>query len=731
MANIVWICGICVELLLLLQTVQTQSQLDNCLPSSCHVTENVNSPFGSTKTCFCDRQCYIHGDCCYDAANTGRSTPALRDLFENHLQCSGYAEKVIPTHTWFVKTCPDQYRDYFVKSLCEDKYDTPDEYVRWPVSGSLTGLTYRNMYCAMCWHEATFKYWKLRVNCREKRPQSKSETIDLNNNGLNALRDDRYFCTREYTSPIDTDHVRSCYFGKIVNTCSNITNKSNVIGCKERTTNMVSQMGTNTSYRNKYCALCNGVDETKLTCPFHNAGFRSVFAGRQYPLTILFDLNIGKASVRTSSATKDSKLICSRSEVYDSLTGTCRQVRCGIGYKFQDGRCKFDETASTEFAAMSGGRGMVSMKERCAIVTYQKGEYVLRSDGILIVTSLGTNYTADEYRFSTNGTIDVCVNDTGVLNATSAEQIFPSLDGVAGVITTIGQSISIVCLTLLLIIYSVLPTLRNVPGKSVMCLSAALLVGQLFFLVGPSAADNHYACVSLAVAIHFMFLSVFTWMNVLAVDLASTFWSTKLVSRPDPASQRRRYVKFAAYAFSLPLSVVVVGAILDVFAKNTAPYNPSYGTKLCWMNSGSAVGILFILPVSVLLLVNCCMYSLTIRGIYTASKAAKMVRKSDKTNLYLYMKLSVVLGGTWIFAFVWMLHRNIVIQYIYIILNSLQGLAVFVAFVCRAKVARMLRLLTESRTTSSPNKDASASTRLTLLNTNSSVNNDVTIRGEN
>ena len=82
-------------------------------------------------------------------------------------------------------------------------------------------------------------------------------------------------------------------------------------------------------------------------------------------------------------------------------------------------------------------------------------------------------------------------------------------------ITVIGESISIACLTLALIIFFWVRTLRRDFRFAIhrnLCLN--LLIAEILLLAGIDATTNRDLCLSIAVFMHFFFLCAFSWMLV-------------------------------------------------------------------------------------------------------------------------------------------------------------------------------------------------------------------------
>ena len=79
-------------------------------------------------------------------------------------------------------------------------------------------------------------------------------------------------------------------------------------------------------------------------------------------------------------------------------------------------------------------------------------------------------------------------------------------------------------LSILLAVYSWFSELRNLPGKIVISLSGTVLIYQVcFFLTGQT--ERRGVCSAVAIVLHYFLLASFTWMSVMAFDLALTFAS--------------------------------------------------------------------------------------------------------------------------------------------------------------------------------------------------------------
>lgn len=84
--------------------------------------------------------------------------------------------------------------------------------------------------------------------------------------------------------------------------------------------------------------------------------------------------------------------------------------------------------------------------------------------------------------------------------------------------------LSVPFLLLTLLVYAVLPELRNVNGKSLMCYLASLAAAYAllaFLQLRPGTAN--WWCRPFGYLMYFWFLAAFLWLNVISFELWWTF----------------------------------------------------------------------------------------------------------------------------------------------------------------------------------------------------------------
>ncbi|XP_033631733.1 adhesion G-protein coupled receptor G6-like [Asterias rubens] len=330
----------------------------------------------------------------------------------------------------------------------------------------------------------------------------------------------------------------------------------------------------------------------------------------------------------------------------------------------------------------------------CPLLTFSKTDYVFTgafNESIKLIGYNNTIFLNGQYKISDNGSLQVC----SFLARTAPSS--GDLDELLQLILTVaGSSVSMVGLTVTIATYVAFPALRrNVADKSLMSLVAALFFAQATMLIGFNMNDIQELCSGFAIASHFFWLSAFFWMNLLAIEIYRTFGvGTRL---KHVSTYNRSVLCHALYGWGSPSVIVCVCVILSYC--NCVDVDVHYGdSEVCWLGGGTANLVAFGVPVALIIGTNAVLFALTIIGIRITMRASgkmnvtqgqKRSVKRANTDLFLYLKLSAIMGFTWIFGFIASLFNLPAFWYPYIILNSLQGALVCLAFVCNRRVIAM------------------------------------------
>ncbi|KAJ8045502.1 Latrophilin-like protein LAT-2 [Holothuria leucospilota] len=335
-----------------------------------------------------------------------------------------------------------------------------------------------------------------------------------------------------------------------------------------------------------------------------------------------------------------------------------------------------------------------------SLTRFEKSEYVFDGSDVILKT-LKQHLSEDLYRKMGDGLIAARVN---LEHDQSDVRKRERHDKVQVVLTVVGSSLSVVCLTATVLTYLIFPRLRNNVGKAILSLVLSLLVAQFCQLVLWDKTKNEKFCAFVAILSHYSFLAAFFWMNILGFDLSRTFGSrSKMQAVRD---SRKGFFFYSLYGWFSPL--LIVGACMAIhFGKfeklNAANESVSilqYGNNhICWITDQVALTYAFGVPIAVLLLCNAVFLADTIFGIFSARAATKratrtnpqLLRRDGKKDFLLFCKLSYIMGITWLFGFVAAFTDMQAFHVIFILLNSTQGIFIFLAFGCNDRVIEMWR----------------------------------------
>lgn len=228
--------------------------------------------------------------------------------------------------------------------------------------------------------------------------------------------------------------------------------------------------------------------------------------------------------------------------------------------------------------------------------------------------------------------------------------------------TWVGLSLSLVCLFLCILTFSMIRSIKSPRTTIHLHLSISLFVAILIFLTCISRTENKVSCAVIASLLHFSFLAAFCWMCLEGVQL---FRMVVLVFN---TNFKTLYMMIGGYG----IPAVIVAVSLLVNAKE-------YGTnRYCWLSPKLILS--FFGPVCVILVINIFFFLITVWKL--AQKFASLNPDLDKLQKIKTFTITAVaqlcvLGITWIFGCFQFDDRTMIMSYLFTISGSLQGVMMF------------------------------------------------------
>ncbi|XP_023242045.1 probable G-protein coupled receptor Mth-like 3 [Centruroides sculpturatus] len=252
-------------------------------------------------------------------------------------------------------------------------------------------------------------------------------------------------------------------------------------------------------------------------------------------------------------------------------------------------------------------------------------------------------------------------------------------------------ALSMICLLIIGVVYSIITDFRNIHGKILLSLSGNLGVTYTFLILDLMFRRKFspIACLSIGFVIHITFLATFFWTNIMAYDA----WRTITRMKPKKIrTNKKRYLCYAAYAWGATLLISLPAVIFDNTDFIPVKYRPNMGVKRCWLSGTPAFLIYFNSPVGLVLFTNLIFFLMTIKTLIQLRNTTMILHvNKDKQRFYLYIKLFLIMGLIWITEYIPWLSGIYKLYAIAGILNSLHGVYLFVIFICKRSVFRSLR----------------------------------------
>ncbi|CAC5387809.1 ADGRL2 [Mytilus coruscus] len=234
------------------------------------------------------------------------------------------------------------------------------------------------------------------------------------------------------------------------------------------------------------------------------------------------------------------------------------------------------------------------------------------------------------------------------------------------IITWPGLVTSILCL--LITIFLHIYFWRNVnsdKSKILVCLCSVLVLAYIILLAGLNLTDNSSSCSAIAIVLHYLFLCALCLMVAEGIDIALSILIVFSQGRSNAGL-------LLSFGLVFPLVIVVISMAATKFK--------GYGTeKYCWLSVSNGLIYAFLVPCIVAVLTNCIISVLVLRKMFsTQAMMKKDTKEKVRAGVRSIAVLAPTLGLTWLFGILASHKDLIVFAYLFTILNSFQGLLIFI-----------------------------------------------------
>ena len=671
-----------------ISVLKTASLLPTVTCRSCASSCSFGSQF---EHCRCDADCVLYGDCCADwnitCSNSSAGSTELEERSYDY-ECYLLPSSENPRHFWMVTSCPDEgfagtgpMEDLIVLNCASD-----GEALALPVTDRSTGAVFKNEYCAACNGVTDYAPWSYGIICSPV-----IEGVIANNSGTIMQEDlGRYCSFSRYLPPTGllVPDARDCF--QVQDTClingqvgldlantTGLSYQTIVDLCETEPQSLtgvhnVSELAE--PFKNPYCALCAGVCAEDIVC-FSPLSPENDPNG--IPFTVFLNIN-GDGLVATSTeVTTTVTVSCTDGQVYDIASKQCRDTVCFNGIEVLIGM-----DCSSEC-----NESLIELNETDSFQYVGDGSILFANQVLEVEFNTSRGFPVVCINFTENG--------TELVNMTITTFRYPS--GYF-VLTYIGCSLSVIACVLLLVTYGLFKELRTLPSTIVMNLAVAIIIGYLLILLGGpvvAAFPTVELCASIAILLHYFFLSQFSWMSIMSFEMTRTFYQGyKLRMTESKGFKINLLVTYLFIGWGTPLIITVVTIIVNYTTDGLVLYGVQEDGTLgsCWINHLESSVVAFIVPLVLSLLFNSVAFTITLVFICNAARSQAKLHK-DKNIPYIRLTVAVfsISGLTWLFGLLAIFSSAAWTWYPFIVFNTLQGLLIFIVFLATKRVILFYR----------------------------------------
>lgn len=224
--------------------------------------------------------------------------------------------------------------------------------------------------------------------------------------------------------------------------------------------------------------------------------------------------------------------------------------------------------------------------------------------------------------------------------------------------TFLGTSISLPLLIITLFVLWHLQQFKTNHGKCLMCHIISLILLYTFLIL--DRMDNlivkiPWLCEFSGYMMYISILFCIFWLNVMCYDIWKTFKSTR---NPQIPSGPQKFYIYLFYGFGLPFIITMCLAAIDETTLFPEDWRPQIGKSECFLRNERHIEFFYLyLPMSLILLVNVVLYSITAYKIYTVQNdkfilSGKIERRRIvscnpiRMRFLLYLRLFLLMGKT-------------------------------------------------------------------------------------
>ena len=671
--------------------------------------------------CKCDANCEIFGDCC-GSLSPPESCPrrSLNPLFSGVvLECQSiYLNVSIPATTenegfLMVSSCPTCSEEVQEASGLEGNCTNKDILLP-PVTDCMTGIVYRNEYCAYCNGVEELVTWQIDLVCRDNVHkailQSNLSTL-VDNDPMILQRECQEWSYRLPSLPPGISPPRSCIAtinfclpkSKLEHILRNISSveyaemkKNCSFGILDPVEGMNGQI-----YKNNNCVKCNAVPVKQ--CLNVNKTDEHIQANKVqksvFPSPTESNISIVSVATMNSSTislyTGQDSLLLSVSCPEGNLPVLfgCHNMPCSFFYPHGKKYCPdFIEVLNQCYSILAN----------CSSMKYIFNSTQNSSSYNLLRLSLSCADTAscpDGFKLLNKSENTNFYNGNILYNSELLDkwyydaqfQVFicaDSSDLIGLICHYVAHSLSLIGVLLIALTYSLFKEVRNLPSTIIMNYAIPTLLNSVLHLFTEQKyIMNQTVRIAFSIAFHYLQLVELTWMVIFSYEVLRKFYLGLHLRQDSKKSQRKHLIAYLCAGWCPALLLVSITVVINFTRHDLIQYGLSdRGIYILHFNSflvAEGLYALLCITISIILFVM-----ITFLICRRARAKFKLKQKGMSTLFRLWIVVVTLSCFTYVPYFInhpqWLVYT---VDYY----NEAQGIFIFLAFFLTKKVLNLYR----------------------------------------
>jgi len=262
-------------------------------------------------------------------------------------------------------------------------------------------------------------------------------------------------------------------------------------------------------------------------------------------------------------------------------------------------------------------------------------------------------------------------------------------------------SMSIICLAATIFIYLLFRSalLQSEYNKIMINFAISLLLGFLPLVilqaVLPDRMKSKGVCTVIALLNQFFILAAFVWMTLMSYEIFKQIRGMQVITMGQGSDLLRKKVPIG---YGIPAFICTITLIVEATAPRCSSIRPRFGHKTCLFYGKLDKFFWLYLPILLLLIVNTIMCGYITYCVFKNRKNDSLAgrkggRKEKFDQICLYLRLFLGMGVIWYFELVAFAVNGKVAEEVFYLtdtVNMLQGVWVFLTFVCKKNVLKVV-----------------------------------------